>query len=88
MPIRHLQPALRLLTLLAALCTLPATAAEPALHFGVFPRWNAQTMVRDFTPLARALEQQLGRFTPFRRLQSSRILWRPNTAEAAAASSR
>lgn len=61
MPMHHFPLVLRLLTLLAVLCALPAAAREPALHFGVFPRWNAQTMVRDFTPLARALEKQLGR---------------------------
>lgn len=61
MPMHHSPLVLRLLTLLAVLCALPAAAREPALHFGVFPRWNAQTMVRDFTPLARALEKQLGR---------------------------
>lgn len=61
MPMRRFPLVLRLVTLLTALCVLPALAREPALHFGVFPRWNAQTMVRDFTPLARALEKQLGR---------------------------
>ncbi len=61
MPMRHPPLVLRLLALLAVLCALPAMAREPALHFGVFPRWNAQTMVRDFTPLARALEKKLGR---------------------------
>jgi phosphonate transport system substrate-binding protein len=60
-PMHPLPLFLRLFALLAALCALPAAAGEPALHFGVFPRWNAQTMVRDFTPLARTLEKQLGR---------------------------
>lgn len=46
---------------------LLATAAEALyagqtpLTFGIFPRWNAQTTVRDFTPLAVLLSQELGR---------------------------
>ncbi len=51
----------RLLALACLLLTATVAAQEPALHFGVFPRWNAQNMVRDFTPLARALEKSLGR---------------------------
>lgn len=51
----------RVLALAFLLLAAPLSAQEPALHFGVFPRWNAQTMVRDFTPLARALEKALGR---------------------------
>ncbi len=39
-----------------------ASAADStALRFGVFPRWNAQNMVRDFTPLAQSLGHALGR---------------------------
>lgn len=51
----------RVLALACLLLATTVSAKEPALHFGVFPRWNAQTMVRDFTPLARALEKALGR---------------------------
>ena len=37
-------------------------AADPGvLRFGVFPRWNAQQMVREFTPLAQLLTQATGR---------------------------
>lgn len=36
-------------------------ADETPLAFGIFPRWNAQTTVRDFTPLATLLGQELGR---------------------------
>ncbi len=61
MTLLRLPLVLRLLILLAALRVAPAMSGEPALRFGVFPRWNAQTMVRDFTPLAHALEMQLGR---------------------------
>jgi phosphonate transport system substrate-binding protein len=39
-----------------------AMAAEPApITFGVFPRWNAQITVRDFTPLGQRLSRELGR---------------------------
>lgn len=38
-----------------------AHANETPLTFGIFPRWNAQTTVRDFTPLATLLGQELGR---------------------------
>ncbi len=38
-----------------------ARADETPLTFGIFPRWNAQTTVRDFTPLATWLGQELGR---------------------------
>ncbi|MBI5460841.1 MAG: phosphate/phosphite/phosphonate ABC transporter substrate-binding protein [Gammaproteobacteria bacterium] len=38
----------------------PAADAAP-LRFGVFPRWNAQIMVADFTPLAQALGKALER---------------------------
>jgi phosphonate transport system substrate-binding protein len=36
-------------------------ANQAPLTFGIFPRWNAQTTVRDFTPLATLLSQELGR---------------------------
>ena len=42
-----------------ALCAPNARVAP--LSFGVFPRWNAHIMVRDFTPLARILSQVLER---------------------------
>jgi phosphonate transport system substrate-binding protein len=43
------------------LCCGMSLAAEPGvLHFGVFPRWNAQQMVREFTPLAQQLSQATG----------------------------
>jgi phosphonate transport system substrate-binding protein len=48
------------LTLLV-LCATANAADTTALRFGVFPRWNAQLMVRDFTPLAQALGEMLGR---------------------------
>lgn len=48
-----------ILAAMAPLHTL-AAAGQP-LTFGVFPRWNAQIMVHDFTPLARILGQVLGR---------------------------
>ena len=38
-----------------------AHANETPLTFGIFPRWNAQITVRDFTPLATLLGQELGR---------------------------
>lgn len=46
---------------LLAVATRAAHASETALTFGVFPRWNAQITVRDFTPLAALLSQELGR---------------------------
>lgn len=49
---------------LIALCVIaPWIAfAEPGpIVFGVFPRWNAQITVRDFTPLAEQLSRELGR---------------------------
>lgn len=49
---------------LIVLCVnAPQTSlAEPeTLVFGVFPRWNAQITIRDFTPLAALLERELGR---------------------------
>ncbi len=36
-------------------------ASQAALTFGIFPRWNAQITVRDFTPLAVLLSRELGR---------------------------
>lgn len=36
-------------------------ASQAALTFGIFPRWNAQITVRDFTPLAALLSEELGR---------------------------
>jgi phosphonate transport system substrate-binding protein len=36
-------------------------ADTDVLRFGVFPRWNAQQMVREFTTLAQLLTQRLGR---------------------------
>lgn len=48
------------LTLLV-LCGAAGAADSAALRFGVFPRWNAQLMVREFTPLAHALGEALGR---------------------------
>lgn len=48
--------------LLLALLPVFASAAEEApLRFGVFPRWNAQIMVAEFTPLATALSKAVGR---------------------------
>jgi phosphonate transport system substrate-binding protein len=47
-----------LLVLLPAFA--PAADAAP-LRFGVFPRWNAQIMVAEFTPLAQALGKAVGR---------------------------
>jgi phosphonate transport system substrate-binding protein len=43
------------------LCTVSVAAETGALRFGVFPRWNAQEMVREFTPLVHLLTQTLGR---------------------------
>lgn len=58
-----LQTAVRvwLWLLLAVACGSALAADETPLRFGVFPRWNAQSMVREFTPLARALSAALGR---------------------------
>ena len=39
---------------------LPVAQGAAALTFGVFPRWNAQVTVRDFTPLAQVLGRALG----------------------------
>jgi phosphonate transport system substrate-binding protein len=49
---------------LLALCTIApwiAVAGSDPIIFGVFPRWNAQITVRDFTPLAAQLGRELGR---------------------------
>lgn len=43
------------------LCGVAMAADTGVLRFGVFPRWNAQQMVREFTPLAQLLTQRLGR---------------------------
>ena len=47
--------------LLTILPGLTLAAGDAPLRFGVFPRWNAQIMVADFTPLAQALGTTLGR---------------------------
>ena len=47
--------------LLAILPGLTLAADNAPLRFGVFPRWNAQIMVADFTPLAQALGTALDR---------------------------
>lgn len=49
---------------LLAWCVLApwiAFAESAPVVFGVFPRWNAQITVRNFAPLARQLERELGR---------------------------
>ena len=49
---------------LIVLCTIVpriGIAESDPIVFGVFPRWNAQITVRDFTPLAALLERELGR---------------------------
>jgi phosphonate transport system substrate-binding protein len=46
---------------LLVLCAMAAAADNTALRFGIFPRWNAQLMVREFAPLAQALGEALGR---------------------------
>jgi len=49
-------------TLAWTMLTAWPAAAEPGatLSFGVFPRWNAQLTVRDFSPLAAVMGQRLG----------------------------
>lgn len=47
--------------LLAMLPGLTAAADIAPLRFGVFPRWNAQIMVAEFTPLAQALGKAVDR---------------------------
>jgi len=47
--------------LLTILPGLTLAAGDAPLRFGVFPRWNAQIMVADFTPLAQALGTTLDR---------------------------
>lgn len=54
-------PRARLALLLLLLCAAAGAADTPPLRFGVFPRWNAQLMVRDFAPLAQAVSEALGR---------------------------
>jgi len=49
---------------LIALCAIVpriAFAESDPIIFGVFPRWNAQITVRNFTPLAAQLGRELGR---------------------------
>lgn len=49
---------------LIALCAFAPRigfAQSDPIVFGVFPRWNAQITVRDFTPLAALLKRELGR---------------------------
>jgi phosphonate transport system substrate-binding protein len=49
---------------LIALCAIApriASAGSDAIIFGVFPRWNAQITVRNFTPLGELLTRELGR---------------------------
>jgi phosphonate transport system substrate-binding protein len=47
--------------LLALLPAVAPIAEDAPLRFGVFPRWNAQIMVAEFTPLAQALGRAVGR---------------------------
>lgn len=47
--------------LLTAICGNAVGTDQTPLRFGVFPRWNAQTMVREFTPLAQFLSTALNR---------------------------
>lgn len=49
------------LIVLCAVVPRIALAASEPIVFGVFPRWNAQITMRDFTPLAALLERKLGR---------------------------
>jgi len=50
------------LALLLTVVCAPAMAVDSgALRFGVFPRWNAQVLVRDFGPLAQILGEALQR---------------------------
>ncbi len=44
-----------------AVACIVAHADPNPITFGVFPRWNAQITVRDFTPLAELLGRELGR---------------------------
>jgi phosphonate transport system substrate-binding protein len=46
---------------LCAIAPRIALAESDPIVFGVFPRWNAQITVRDFTPLAEQLGRELGR---------------------------
>lgn len=49
------------LIVLCAFAPRIAFAESDPVIFGVFPRWNAQITVRDFTPLAAHLGRELGR---------------------------
>lgn len=49
------------LIVLCAIVPRIASAEPDPIVFGVFPRWNAQITVRDFTPLAVRLGHELGR---------------------------
>jgi phosphonate transport system substrate-binding protein len=49
------------LLVLCAIAPRNGFAETAPLVFGVFPRWNAQITVRDFTPLAELLARELGR---------------------------
>jgi phosphonate transport system substrate-binding protein len=46
---------------LSATTSIVLPADPVPIVFGVFPRWNAQITVRDFTPLATLLGRELGR---------------------------
>lgn len=48
-------------TLTWLVCVGAIAADDAPLRFGVFPRWNAQIMVAEFTPLAEALGRAVGR---------------------------
>ena len=49
------------LIVLCAVAPRIALAASESIVFGVFPRWNAQITMRDFTPLAALIEREIGR---------------------------
>lgn len=49
------------LIVLCAIAPRITFAESDPIVFGVFPRWNAQITVRDFTPLAAHLGRELGR---------------------------
>lgn len=48
-------------TLTWLVCVGAIAADDAPLRFGVFPRWNAQIMVAEFTPLAEVLGRAVGR---------------------------
>lgn len=48
-------------TLTWLVCVGAMAADDAPLRFGVFPRWNAQIMVAEFTPLAEVLGRAVGR---------------------------